>query len=236
MASFGLPAIHAANTLVMARSEKARFQEERSGNNSIVARIFGWELPLATMKKFLLIRFIATLLGACFALVGMIGVWKGFETRRWATAPAKIVKSQRIGSGSRQSSEIATEFRVDSRLLLCGRVRMERDNSPRDVEEFPLGSKTTVSYDPKVERCVIAPGVSGGSVVFVATGIACFGLAAYAHSLVRQSSPRTGGAGARRRKRDRPVGSEKRIAKRPNLRILRRVPKPHEAVAFHVLE
>ena len=162
------------------------------------------------MKNLSLIRFLAAGFGVCFALIGMVGVWKGFESRGWPSALAKIVKSERIGSGSHQSSSIDAEFRVGPHLRHCGRVRMERDNTPRDVKDFLLGSKATVSYDPNnIERCAIAPGVSVGSFVFIATGIGCFGLAAYAHSLIRRSSPRRGGARTKRRKRDRPVSSEK---------------------------
>ena len=104
------------------------------------------------MKNLSLIRFLAAGFGVCFALIGMVGVWKGFESRGWPSAPAKIVKSERIGSGSHQSSSIDAEFRVGPHLRHCGRVRMERDNTPRDVKDFRSGPKPPFRPTPETNR------------------------------------------------------------------------------------
>ncbi len=51
-------------------------------------------------------------------------------------------------------------------------------------------SLSTVSYDPsQMERCVLVPGVSGGSIAFFATGIAFLGLAAFARMQAISGQP-----------------------------------------------
>jgi len=135
-----------------------------------------------------LVRLVGLLFGAVFTLVGTLGVRSGFERLGLPSAPAKILRSERIGMGDHMSSAIVAEFKVGPDLYHRGQVRMGRDNMPGDVEDFPVGSTAAVSYDPaRMDRCVLVPGVSGGSLVFLATGAAFLGLAAFAHARMRAS-------------------------------------------------
>jgi|SRR5271166_4878909 len=97
----------------------------------------------------------------------------------------------RIGMGDHMSSAILAEFKVGPNFYHCGRVRMGQDNVPGHAKDFPVGSTAADSYDPtRMDRRVLVPGVSVGSLVFLATGISFLGLAAFAHARMRTSGPK----------------------------------------------
>ena len=53
-----------------------------------------------------------SMIGVCFTLIGILGIWSGGENIGWPSVPGTILQSERIGMGDHQSSTIVAEFKV----------------------------------------------------------------------------------------------------------------------------
>ena len=140
------------------------------------------------MQNQALARLVGVVFGVCFTAVGLLGVRAGLAASNWPSEPARIIVSERAGLGDHRYGNIVAEFRVGEAVYHCGHVTSGRNNSTWDVSHWPVGKPVRVWHDPvNFSKCVLVPGISGGSLGFLATGLGMFGLALYAHwSLRRQ--------------------------------------------------
>jgi hypothetical protein len=133
-----------------------------------------------------LVRSVGVILGLAFTLVGVRGMRVGLDSLHWPAADGKIIISEQVGMAEDMTSRIVAEFPYGPGYYHCGAVRIGMENLPGDTRTFPLGAAATVHYDPyDLSRCVLLPGISYGSTVFIIVGCLGFAAAAAAHRTLR---------------------------------------------------
>jgi hypothetical protein len=132
------------------------------------------------------VRFVGVIFGVAFCLAGFAGARYGLEARHWPWAEGKIVISEQVGEGDTTGFKIVAEYARPPGFYRCGAVHAGVDNSWWDFKAYPVGAATRVYFDPaNMARCVMNPGVSWGSIVFMAVGVLSFAAAAAAHRVLR---------------------------------------------------
>ncbi len=118
--------------------------------------------------------------GGALLLDGAVSAWRGHQSLRWPTTQGRIVVSKvatlprasdpRFGTAPR----VRYEYEVDGRTYFSHRIDFGGWWSAWNVvEEHPVGTTWTVSYDPEDPgRAVLEPGVRGVSVLELYLGLA----------------------------------------------------------------
>jgi len=125
-----------------------------------------------TRPRNLVLPIAGVIFGLPFLIVGLLGIRAGLATRNWVAAPGTVLTSERIGMGDHKEGRIEVDFAIGSLRYHCTAVHPWQNNTWEDTQAFPPGASTVVYYDPaQPGHCFLKPGVSSGSIVFVAVGL-----------------------------------------------------------------
>ncbi len=146
------------------------------------------------MRYLPFVRAIGVVLGICLVTLGVLGLRGGLAASTWPSEPARIVISERGGTGDHRFGEIVAQFKVGQDIYHCANVTSGRNNQVQDVPRYPVGRQVRVYHDPSnLSKCVFVPGISGESIGFLLAGVAFLGVAVYAQLAMRAQKRRAAG-------------------------------------------